>query len=108
MFVEPRANASLPLECCAVSVSTLFRELLFRLASRPAEYDVDGPDARLVGVLLDELAAAKLENHRLPMPTEPRLRRLVEAIVANPADASTAEAWANASASASERSIDSW
>jgi len=46
------------------------------------------------GVLLDELAAAKVENHRLPMQTEPRLRRLVEAIVAHPADASTAVTWA--------------
>jgi AraC-like DNA-binding protein len=94
VFVEPRAHGSLPRECCAVSVSTLFRELLFRLASRPAHYDLDGPDGRLVGVLLDELAAAKVENHRLPMPTEPRLRRLVEAMVAHPADASTADAWA--------------
>lgn len=94
LFVDPRAGANLPRECCAVSVSTLFRELLFRLAARPAHYDLDGPDARLVAVLLDELAAAKVENHRLPMPTEPRLRRLVEAMVANPADASTAEAWA--------------
>ena len=94
LFVEPRAGVNLPRECCAVSVSTLFRELLFRLASRPAQYDVDGPDARLVGVLLDELAAAKVEDHRLPMPTEPRLRRLVEALVADPADASTADTWA--------------
>jgi AraC-like DNA-binding protein len=94
VFVEPGAAANLPRECCAVSVSTLFRELLFRLASRPAQYDVNGPDARLVAVLLDELAAAKMENHRLPMPTEPRLRRLVEAIVADPADVSTADTWA--------------
>jgi AraC-like DNA-binding protein len=95
VFVDPRANARLPRECCAVMVSTLFRELLFRLAARPAEYDVDGPDARLVAVLLDELAAAKVENHRLPMPAEPRLRRLVEAMVADPADASTADTWAH-------------
>jgi len=73
----------------------LFRELLFRLASRPAQDDVQGPDARLVAVLLDELAAAKVENHRLPMPAEPRLHRLVDAILANPADVSTADAWAS-------------
>lgn len=94
LFVEPRSGAKLPRECCAVSVSSLFRELLFRLATRPAQYDLDGPDARLVGVLLDELATARVENHRLPMPTDPRLRRLVEAIVADPADASKANIWA--------------
>ncbi len=94
VFVDPRAGANLPRECCAVSVSTLFRELLLRLATRPVQYDLEGPDARLVAGLLDELAAAKVERHRLPMPTEPRLRRLVEAIVDDPAEASTADTWA--------------
>ena len=61
LLVEPHAGANLPRECCAVSVSSLFRELLFRLATRPARYDVEGPDARLVAVLLDELAAEKVE-----------------------------------------------
>src|SRR5690349_25105491 len=54
LFVEPHAWANLPRECCAVSVSSLFRELLFRLATRPARYDVEGADARLVAVVLDE------------------------------------------------------
>lgn len=94
VFVDPRAGANLPRECCAVSVSPLFKELLFRLATRPMNYDLEGPDARLVAVLLDELATAKVENHRLPMPAEPRLRRLVEAMVADPADASPANTWA--------------
>lgn len=94
VFIEPRARQSLPRECCVVSVSTLFREVMFRLASRPAPDDADERDARLVGVLLDELAAAKVENHRLPMPTEPRLRHLAEASVARPAEASTADTWA--------------
>jgi AraC-like DNA-binding protein len=31
VFVRPRAGAKLPRECCAVSVSALFRELLFRI-----------------------------------------------------------------------------
>ena len=48
----------------------VFRELLLRLATRPALYDLDGPDARLVSVLLDELATVSIEKHRLPMPIE--------------------------------------
>lgn len=94
VFVAPGVHGSLPRECCAVAVSPLFRELLFRLASRPALYDLGGPDARLVAVLLDELATAKVEKHRLPMPTEPRLRKLVDGMVENPADDATAEVWA--------------
>lgn len=94
LFVEPDAGPRLPGTCCAVSVSSLFRELLFRMATRPALYDLDGPDARLVGVLLDELARAEIEKHRLPMPSEPRLRKLAEAMRRRPDDGATAQEWA--------------
>jgi AraC-like DNA-binding protein/quercetin dioxygenase-like cupin family protein len=95
LFVQPGAATSvLPTECCAVSVSPLLRELLLRLATRPALYALDGPDARLVAVLLDELGHAQVENHRLPMPSEPRLQRLVEKLTANPADSATLGTWA--------------
>ncbi|OJH38911.1 AraC family transcriptional regulator [Cystobacter ferrugineus] len=94
LFVEPNVVSTLPRECCAVSVSPLLRELLFRAATLPALYPLDGPEARLVTVLLDELAAAQVENLRLPMPTDARLRRLVEMITAHPADGSTMKEWA--------------
>ncbi|WAS91441.1 AraC family transcriptional regulator [Nannocystis punicea] len=94
VFVEPDAAPNLPRESCAVSVTPLFRELLLRLATRPALYDLDGPDARLVSVLLDELAAVSIEKHRLPMPSDPRLRRLVDAMTADPADDATTKVWA--------------
>ncbi|WP_437611973.1 helix-turn-helix transcriptional regulator [Sorangium sp. So ce834] len=94
VFVEPGAAPSLPQDCCAVSVTPLLRELLLRLATRPALYHLDGPDARLVSVLLDELATVSIEKHRLPMPTDPRLRRLVDAMTADPANGATTKAWA--------------
>ena len=93
-FIEPDVAPDLPKDCCAVSVTPLFRELLLRLATRPALYDLDGPDARLVGVLLDELATVSIEKHRLPMPADARLRRLVDAMTADPADDATMQTWA--------------
>ncbi|MFY2561727.1 AraC family transcriptional regulator [Corallococcus terminator] len=94
VFVEPGAAPNLPLECCAVSVTPLLRELLLRLATRPALYDLEGPDARLVSVLLDELATVSIEKHRLPMPSDSRLRRLVDAMTAEPANRATTKTWA--------------
>ncbi|XYI00019.1 AraC family transcriptional regulator [Sorangium sp. So ce1128] len=94
VFVEPGAAPDLPQDCCAVSVTPLFRELLLRLATRPALYDLEGPDARLVSVLLDELATVSIEKHRLPMPIDPRLRRLVDAMTADPAIGATTKTWA--------------
>ena len=75
-------------------MTPLFRELLFRLATRPADYDREGPDAKLVSVLLHELTTVSVENHRLPMLEDPRLRRLVDAMTADPASGATATEWA--------------
>ena len=92
--MKPRAVPNLPKDCCTVSVTPLFRELLFRLATRPADYGRKGPDAKLVSVLLHELITVSVENHCLPMPKDSRLRRLVDAMTADPASSATAKAWA--------------
>jgi AraC-like DNA-binding protein len=94
LFVEPAAVATLPRECCAVSVSPLLRALMFRAAALPMLYPLDGPEARLMTVLLDELAAAQVEDLRLPMPSDERLRRLAEMMTARPADGLTMKDWA--------------
>lgn len=94
VFVEPKMSGAIPKECCAVTVTPLFRELLLRMSKRPALYELDGPDARLMSVLLDELATLSVDNHRLPMPTDARLGRLVEALTASPGDFATAKTWA--------------
>ena len=94
VFVEPDAAPNLPRDCCTVSVTPLFREMLLQLTRRPALYDLEGPDARLVRVLVDELATISIEKHRLPMPVDARLRRLVDAMAARPADRGTMKTWA--------------
>jgi AraC-like DNA-binding protein/quercetin dioxygenase-like cupin family protein len=94
VFLKRHAAPDLPKECCTVSVTPLFRELLFRLATRPADYDRRGPDAKLVSVLLHELTTVSVEKHRLPMPRDPRLRRLVDAMTAEPATGGTVKEWA--------------
>lgn len=83
-FVDPAAKSGLPVSCCAVVVTPLLRELLARAAHLPAHYDEDGPNSRLVDVLLDELAAAQVEDLHLPMPTDVRLRRIVDKMMSAP------------------------
>ena len=93
-FVAPDVGSHLPPSCCTVSVTPLLRELLFRAASLPAFYQESGENARLMAVLLDEIAAAKVEDLHLPMPTDTRLRQMVELMMAAPADRGTLESWA--------------
>ncbi len=93
-FVAPDIDANLPKFCCAISVSPLLRELLFRTAKLPLFYDESGVNSRLVEVLLDELAVAKVEDLHLPMPTDIRLRKMVDLMMASPADRGTLDVWA--------------
>lgn len=93
-FIDPSVASNLPSTCCALSATPLLRELLIRSASLPTMYVDGGIESHLVTLLLDEIAAAPIGNLHLPMPTDTRLRRIVEMITANPADRSTIETWA--------------
>jgi AraC-like DNA-binding protein/quercetin dioxygenase-like cupin family protein len=92
VFVNPNSAGRLPAECMSVSVSPLLREIVLSLASRPANDDPDR-EQRLISVLMDELADVATDAHRLPMPTDPRLRKLVARMTADPADNATLASW---------------
>lgn len=93
-FVAPDLDARLPIDCCTVAVTPLLRELLIRAAGLPLFYDEGGANSRLVAVLLDEIAAARVEDLHLPMPVDARLRALVELMMAAPSERGTLEVWA--------------
>lgn len=61
-------------------------------------------EGRIASVILDELATAPIENFRLPIPSDPRLKALAEAMIANPAASSTVAQWA-AGVGMSERTL---
>ena len=104
LFIEPPEAPSLPNECCTITVSSFFRHLLMRANELPELYDVDSPDGRIVSVIFDELAAAPVEDIRLPIPNDPRLKKLTDLLVAAPADHATVAEWASRVA-LSERSL---
>ncbi|VWC02528.1 AraC family transcriptional regulator [Burkholderia lata] len=93
-FIDPSVASNLPSTCCALSVTPLLRELLIRSASLPTMYADSGIESHLVTLLLDEIAVAPLGNLHLPMPTDARLRRIVEMITAMPSDRGTIATWA--------------
>lgn len=104
LFVEPDAAPDLPKTCCTISVSPLLRELLLKTAGMAELYAPGGREDRLIAVLLDELVAAPVEDLHLPMPRDPRLRRLAEMMLADPTDKTSKADWA-ARIGMSERSM---
>lgn len=91
VYIEPGA-AELPDRCCTLSISPLLRELITELS------DCAPGDARCIflgSVLLAELPDMPVQHLHLPISTEPRLRRIAEALADNPADRSTLAEWAS-------------
>jgi AraC-like DNA-binding protein len=103
LSIDPEA-AALPVGCCTLSVTPMLREMIRHLAGLPPDYPADGPTARLVGVLLEELARMPVERINLPVSDEPRIRRMSKALANDPSDRSTLAQWADRLAM-SERSL---
>ncbi|AJO77970.1 helix-turn-helix domain-containing protein [Pseudomonas sp. MRSN 12121] len=85
LFVEPEQVRGLPTACCTLAVSPLLQVLLERCVELPELYELNGPQGRLMAVVLDELAAAPQEQIHLPMPRHPQLRDMAAAIIEQPA-----------------------
>jgi len=94
IFIDAVAIEHLPRQSCVVSVSPLLRELLVAAVSIPLDYPGHGRDARLMHLLVDEIRTADVLPLHLPMPDEPRLRRICDSLMATPADSATADQWA--------------
>jgi AraC-like DNA-binding protein len=70
----------------------LLRELIVELSERPG---IDDGDALLARLLLAELPRMPVQQLYLPIPPEPRLRQIADALAANPADRTRLGAWAS-------------
>lgn len=94
LYVEPHAAPNLPRACCVVDVPPLLRSLILAAIDIPPLYDLDGPDGRMMRVLVDQLERLSTAPLHLPMPSDTRLKRVAEALLRDPADGATLDQWA--------------
>lgn len=85
LYAEPGV-APVPPTCRVVSVDPLLDALLAEVATFGPDYPEDGPEQRLVQVVLDRLARLAVVPSHLPLPSDPRLLHLTSALEAHPAD----------------------
>ncbi len=93
LFIEPDA-LGMPEDCCTLAISPLLRELIRFLADQDRAYPNEGPTARLVTVLLEQLAVAPVQQLHLPISDNPKIRTIADHLVAYPADRRTLVQWA--------------
>jgi AraC-like DNA-binding protein len=84
LYIAPALSKALPTECCAVNVSPLLRELMLHLAAPETQARSAAAQQRVLGVLLDQLEELPAIPLQLPMPGEPRVRRVAEWLRAHP------------------------
>ncbi|WP_233149407.1 AraC family transcriptional regulator [Herbaspirillum camelliae] len=93
VYVSPQACATLPEQPRVFEVSGLLRESVLRAA----QWDV-GPlqasQQHLIDVILDEIRESREDSFTLPMLRDPRLVRIANALIDDPADSRTLNQWA--------------
>ncbi len=82
-YIEPDLVAA-PDTSRVVAVDRLTDELLIAASEFGGDYPVEGPAARLIQVLLDRLPDLKTTDMSLPEPSDVRLRRITDRLIAEP------------------------
>ena len=96
LHVEPAMAVALPAGPHVFAVTPLVQELVDRLTSLDASAAAfEARRARLVGVLIDELAASARPSLHLPMPQDKRLAAMATALANDPAMPDTIDQWAD-------------
>jgi AraC-like DNA-binding protein len=93
LYISAEQTVFCPPRCLVLSVTPLARELIQSAAALPQLYDENGPDGRLVAVLLDQLAILPEAGFSLPWPTDPRLAAVCQSLTDNPDDSRTIGDW---------------
>ncbi len=104
LYFDPRRVRGLPRAWTVFSVTPLAREVILSLAASPWGWKGPGRESRLCAVLLDELRALEALSLSLPGAKDPRVARVCEGLLLDPADPRELSAWGRA-AGASERNL---
>ncbi|OBX35603.1 HTH-type transcriptional repressor of iron protein A [Halomonas elongata] len=92
-YVAPASCTTLPDRPCILPVSGLLREVVARLA-QVSDHLLTAAQQRLAEVLMDEIGTAPHDALGLPMPTDPRVRKVARALSECPDDSRRLEEWA--------------
>ncbi|HTP69818.1 MAG TPA: helix-turn-helix transcriptional regulator [Dongiaceae bacterium] len=89
LYFLPGLIRGVPKKCFVMNVSPLFRELIIHACAFGKLKAAMAEQKRIIGILLDQVHAAHSVPLQLPRPSDARARRIVEALLADPADGRT-------------------
>jgi hypothetical protein len=104
LFLREDAACAGPGAVTVVAVSPLLRELILAACEQPVMWDEAGPVQHVVALALHEIGHAATRPIAVPACRDPRLQRVTEALLSDPADPRGLEAFAGM-AGASARTL---
>ena len=104
IYIDPRYITELPSCCCVLRVTALLRELILEAVAIGNIYKPNSAEVRLMTVIIDQLQKIEQFPFHLPFSDESRIRKIIDALVADPADNQTLDQWAT-HVGASERTL---
>jgi AraC-like DNA-binding protein/mannose-6-phosphate isomerase-like protein (cupin superfamily) len=104
LYIARDAHDDLPAAPTVLEVSPLLRELVLALIEEPVIYDEQGRGGAMAYLIFAEIARARRLGLVIPMPRDPRLLRVCNALLADPASRLTLEGWVDV-AGASARTL---
>ncbi|MGE0767037.1 MAG: helix-turn-helix domain-containing protein [Hyphomicrobiaceae bacterium] len=93
LYIARRRGLALPMAPVVLAVTPLLKALVLGLLEEPLDYAPHSRADRMALLILDEIARARSLDMSIPMPQDARLRRLCDALIANPETTSTLDGW---------------
>ncbi len=84
LYIRPDVAPAMTSSCCVIDVPPLLRELIVFVVERGGLHSANDRDAALLRVLVDRLCVVPVRPLALPIPRDPRARRVAQAVLASP------------------------
>ncbi|OUS03889.1 hypothetical protein A9Q96_17010 [Rhodobacterales bacterium 52_120_T64] len=92
LFFKPSQSSQMRDACCVVTISPLLRELILH-ASKMEDLDKEGPNERLIEVILDQVKDLPSAPLFLPVAEDARLKKIMDGLQADPASQLSLVEW---------------
>ncbi|MBN9333167.1 helix-turn-helix transcriptional regulator [Devosia sp.] len=103
LFVAP-SIPGLPENCCTLSLTPMLIEMIKHIATASPNGSANTHRDMITQVILEELRRMDIAALHLPIPDDPTMTKIANALINNPGDRSTVAQWADRVAM-SERSL---
>ena len=93
LYIDPTFFSGPSEGCSVIAVSPLLKELILHTVSLPRLYPLEGPEERLLTVILDQIRNMNIAPLELPIPEDARLKKIYKHLSVMPGDNRTLEDW---------------